>query len=1031
MFSQIKRKKTKSHSTIILLISSLIAFTSIVNTSCKIQFFPDIKNYLKEYTETAAVNSYTTSLGAELETYRKKDKDGNYCYCIPSDKDFVITFQLRNPQSYVFRFGDRSAFSSKTTEPSMTVFFDNLKELDITGDKLPPLTILGAETKDTDCYVLLEQKDVLYKDGHESCYYLTLTYSQDFLYKAEMGHDISPTIRLRHPDTKVDFPTFIFKDFQLSDDKPSAKIVSNSVPPTIYSPIVYQDEENNKYALLFNMPSQGLLKGIHRDIKKLTIKSTGDGKSIKPFEYNYDVNINYSEEEEDPNNGTFTLKSEGSSLTLTQGDPTNKESDSYNPKITPTGAVFDQKGQPVYIVLNDSLSDNEITYSFILTDNFGLQSKSEANIRSKRLSDIYVTDVNGYILSGGEEIKQDKNSSYATVNFIPALRTYWFVDDNNGIQNKYYVDEVQTINETDENVSVAKNFIFDETKIDENNYTGNNLGLLKGTLPDYAYLKINENGILKKIDAGEATQKEIASWTPKYENTSECSIVYEIYQGSNDKGISLYNSAFDCVKSDGSHPVKTQDSGKTKLDTSGNTLKSSGHYLPIQLPAGEIFVRVYAHKVGFADTTPVEFMMEVLRTRLYVSNEGADDVNNGSFNSPFATITHAAEMLSRPEDTTNTIYVATDLTDNIKIPEAAATDDPSTSKNEAKPLYVKIIPTEGTRTITAGSATNAEGKALPLLSIPDNTTVILENLILQGGDIEVGDGAKLYLNNVTFTGTKGDDGNPETSINCKLHIAPTGVVILGGNTIIDSTTTVISLEEGAKVQLGNDTSATPSKAYIPQELVLLQTVKTNPQLNIILLETENGSPLRQAYPRIYTDLTDENEANSYKLFKLDDTHSPGYYIGYDDEKPGSSTYGRGLVKIPAAYISEPEVGGFTVNLFKTKYSGTTLTGKDALTVTDSSSYGDDIYVLKKGSKITYTVTRNNIELTALNSLSNLKMELYLEGDLIEVSKNNAQLTAPEITLPTAYPAGYYTIYAYFTYDGITYCEPLTLYMEVD
>ncbi len=1025
MFSQIKTKKTKSHSTIILLISSLIAFTCIVSTSCKIQFFPDIKNYLKEYTETAAVNSYTTSLGSDLETYRKKDKDGNYCYCIPSDKDFVITFQLRNPQSYIFRFGDRSAFNSKTTDPSMTVFFDNLKTLDIIGDKLPPLTIIGEESKDTDCYVLLQQKDVLYKDGHESCYYLTLTYSQDFLYRAEMGHDISPTIRLRHPDTKVDFPTFVFKDFQLSDDKPSAKIVSNSVPPTIYSPIVYQDEENNKYVLLFNMPSQGLLKGIHRDIKKLTIKSTGDGKGIKAFEYNYDVNINYTENEEDSNNGTFTLTNQGSAKTLTQGDPTNKEGDSYNPKITPTGAVFDQKGQPVYVVLNDSLSDNEITYSFILTDDFGLQSKSEANIRSKRLSDIYVTDVDGYILSGGEEIKQDKNSSYATVNFIPALRTYWFVDDNNGIQNKYYIDEVQTINGTDETVSVAKNFIFDETKIDENNYTGNNLGLLKDSLPGDAYLKINENGTLNKIDAGNDTQEEIKSWTPKYENTSECSIVYEIYQGTDDKGISLYNSSFDCIESSGSHPVKTPVGEKTRLDTSGNTLKSSGHYLPIQLPAGEIFVRVYAHKPGFADTTPVEFMMEVLRTRLYVSNEGSDDVNNGSFNSPFATITHAAEMLSRPEDTSNTIYVATDLTDNIKIPAASATDNPSTSKNETKPLYVKIMPTEGTRTIKAGTATN-EGTPLPLLSIPDNTTVILENLILQGGDIEVGDGAKLYLNNVTFTGK---DENNNTSVNCKLHIAPTGIVILGGKTIIDSTTSVISLEEGAKVQLGNDTTTTPSKAYVPQELVLLQTVKTNPRLNIILLETENGSPIKQAYRTIYDDLT--SETNSYNLFKLDDSKSPGYYIGYDDEKPGSSTYGRGLVKIPAAYISEPEVGGFTVNLYKTRYSGTTLAGKDAITAEDSASYGTNIYAIRKGSKITYTVTRNNIELTALNSVSNLKMELYLEGDLIEVSKTNAQLTAPEITIPTSYPAGYYTLYVYFTYDGITYCEHFTIYMEVD
>ena len=1015
MFSQMNKRKTKSHSTT-LLISSLLAAFCAFSTACKV----DIKNYLKEYTETAAINDYKTSLGNDLESYKKLDTNGKAFYCIPSDKDFTITFQLRNPQSYIFKYGDRSLFASDKTEPSMTVFFSNLKAKDIVGDKLPVYRILGAEQKDTDCYVLLEQKDKLYNDGHNSCYYLTLTYSQDFLYKTEMGHDISPTILLRHPDTKVDFPSF-------SD----LKIVSNSVPPAIYSPIVYQDEIDNKYVLLFNMPSQGLLKGIHRDVKKLTIKSTGDGKGNPAFEYNYEIKINYEEnnnstDDNDSISGTFTLNSLNSAPTLSQGNPADKTSDFYNKNITPTGAVFDERGQPVYIVLND-LSDNEITYSFILTDDFGLQSKSEANIRSKRLSDIYVTDVDGYILYGGEEIKQDKNSSYATVNFIPALRTYWFVDDNNGIQNKYYIDEEQTINGNLETVSVAQNFIFDETKIDENDYKNKNLSLLKGNFiednPD-AYLKINENGTLKKIASGKDTQDMISSWDAKYENTSECSIVYEIYQGKNDKGLSLYNSSFDCIKSDGTHPTKTKEGSKDKLSTSGNTLKSSGHFLTIPLPAGEIFVRVYAHKTGFADTTPVEFNMEVLRTRLYVSNEGSDTENNGSFNSPFATIEHAADLLSRPEDTTNTIYLATDLTENIAIPAAATVDDPDTSKNETNPLYIKITPTDYTRTITAGTATDNEGNQLPILSIPDRTTVILENLVLQGGDIEVGNKAKLYLNNVTFKGT--DD----SEIKNKIHISSTGVVILGGTTKIDSATSYISLEEGGKVQLGNDDRTTPSKAYSPKELVVLQTKDENPHLNVILLETENGSPIKQAYPAIYTDLTaDEN--NSYKLFKLDDSHSPGFYIGYDDERPGSTTYGRGLVKIPAAYISEPEVGGFTVNLHKTKYSGTTYTGKEDLSPIDSPAYGDDIYVIRKGTKLTYSVWRNNIELTKLSSLSNLKLELYLEGDLIEVSKNNVQLSGQEITIPSTYPAGYYMLYAYFTYDGITYCEHFNLYMEVE
>ena len=57
------------------------------------------------------------------------------------------------------------------------------------------------------------------------------------------------------------------------------------------------------------------------------------------------------------------------------------------------------------------------------------------------------------------------------------------------------------------------------------------------------------------------------------------------------------------------------------------------------------------------------------------------------------------------------------------------------------------------------------------------------------------------------------------------------------------------------------------------------------------------------------------------------------------------------------------------------------------------------------------------------------MELYLEGDMIEQSKENNQLAAPELTIPTAYPNGYYTIYVYFTYDKLSYCEHFLVYLK--
>ena len=57
------------------------------------------------------------------------------------------------------------------------------------------------------------------------------------------------------------------------------------------------------------------------------------------------------------------------------------------------------------------------------------------------------------------------------------------------------------------------------------------------------------------------------------------------------------------------------------------------------------------------------------------------------------------------------------------------------------------------------------------------------------------------------------------------------------------------------------------------------------------------------------------------------------------------------------------------------------------------------------------------------------MELYLEGDMIEKSKENNLLAAPELTIPTAYPNGYYSIYVYFTYDNISYCEHFLVYLK--
>jgi hypothetical protein len=971
MVKQITRKKNNSHSKISSVISTLLALVCILlTTSCKL-FFVDIKKYLKDNTELAAVDKCLT----ELDSYSITDPNGKQVYCISSNDDFVIKFRLRNPQNYILTPSEPSKYRStasteyQTTDPSITVSFDSLFKENVDYLEGDASYVILTEKTSNPTYALIE----IDKDS----YYLTLTYSKDFLNKTEMGHNISPTIQLRHPKTKVEFETY-------SD----LKIVCNSAPPAVYGPIVYLDESQNKYVLLFNMPKNDDLKGIHKDISHLYIKSTGYGKN-QDFEYKYKVAVD--------DNGYFTLSKDSQSI------PDTSKGIPQDNNITPTGAVFTPGDNPVYIPLNQGLTTNEVLYTFTLADNWNLKSTpAEASISSKKLAEPYFTDSKDILISNDTKIAQDTKSSFATFNLYPALRTYWFEDQSTGIiQNKYYVN------------GEAKNFEFDETKIDETSLP-DNVDLLKDELPDSARVKING---VQTTDLASTKEAINTKWKSKNANTSKCTIEYSVSQiqdetdaDGNEITTPLFSSSFDCEESSGSHPQKQKLTNQSsRLNNSGNTLKSTGHYTPVELPGGKLRLTVYTHKVGFADSNPVTYDFEVLRTRVYVSDkiDSNDETNNGSSNSHFKTITHAAKKLSTKGDSANTIYLDSDLTDNIVIPDGT---------------YVNITPTAGTRTITAGTD-DTEGK---VLKIGDNATVVLQNLILQEGDIEVGENSKLYLNDVKFIGktvSKYDERN-------KIHVASTGIVILGGNTIIDSeditvetdeldeegnkksvqtAKTYIALEEGGKVQLGNKDINTPSKEYTAKELVVLQTVNENPTLNTILLETEYTSntqyrPLQLSYKDIYDDLTSENDP--YKLFKL---NNAGYYIGFDEALTGSATAGRGLVKIPAVNITEPEVGGFTVILSVNQNEATNLE------------------TIKNNDKITFTLKRNGQLFT---KATGLKLELRLEGDVIENSKNNQQ-SVQELTVPTTYPSGYYTIYAYFTYDGITYCEHFNVYMEAE
>ena len=130
--------------------------------------------------------------------------------------------------------------------------------------------------------------------------------------------------------------------------------------------------------------------------------------------------------------------------------------------------------------------------------------------------------------------------------------------------------------------------------------------------------------------------------TGETKDTSDSQIVYEIYQGTDDTGKVLYNG------------------------------KNSGGKISLKIPAGTIFLRVYAHKDLFADSQPAEFGINVLKTTLFVSPNGNDLENNGSENSPYATISKAIAEFSDI-----TVQNQINLLGNITQPEEIVISEPN------------------------------------------------------------------------------------------------------------------------------------------------------------------------------------------------------------------------------------------------------------------------------------------------------------------------------------------------------------------
>lgn len=315
---------------------------------CSCSFFSDswnepVKDYFQKYTETSAVTEYEVVSG----TYEKSSGK----IFVSSAQDFEVRLFLRNPQEYIF------------PSDCINLSFPNF-------DKDSAEEKFGTQIDTSVISILQDESDFSV---------MILKYPAEFLALSETGFDISPEIRLFHPVSKADFGSYT-----------SLRALCNSAPQLVFGSVVYKDSSSGKYVVFFNMPSKGLLSGIHSDIKSVSVN--GEKSSVI-------LNAD----------GTFDF--ENASFKV------GNDSSSYS---SASSVSFVEYGQAAYFVTDDTLTDDVIVYSITLEDEAGFSSTVQTSVQSIRLESVEVFDSSGNSLKSGDAVSQDESSSYATITLTPA-----------------------------------------------------------------------------------------------------------------------------------------------------------------------------------------------------------------------------------------------------------------------------------------------------------------------------------------------------------------------------------------------------------------------------------------------------------------------------------------------------------------------------------------------------------------------------------------------------------------------------------
>lgn len=324
---------------------SLVFLPFLLFASCS--FFEEswnepVNDYLKKYTETSAVTEYKVVSG------NYEAASGNVF--VSSSADFAVNLFLRNPQNYIF------------PDDCIRLSFPKF-------DKDSAEKKFGSKIDTSVISIVQDEKDSSI---------LILKYPSEFLLFAETGFDISPEVRLFHPVSKADFGSYT-----------SFRAFCDSPPPLIFGAVVYKNPSTGKYVVFFNMPSKGLLSGIHSDIKSVSV----NGKKTS-------VVLN--------EDGTFVFENTQFKI--------GNDSASYSVSLAP----FEEYGQAVYFLTDDTLTDEKIVYAIALEDAGGFSSSVQTTVESIRLGSVDVRDSAGNALQSDGFVSQDESSSYATITLSPA-----------------------------------------------------------------------------------------------------------------------------------------------------------------------------------------------------------------------------------------------------------------------------------------------------------------------------------------------------------------------------------------------------------------------------------------------------------------------------------------------------------------------------------------------------------------------------------------------------------------------------------